>query len=187
MVNSIDDAFRQAPRRRFLPTDVAASWQLDRPLPIGDRQTNSQPSTVHRMLELLDVRPGMRVLDVGSGSGWTTALLAELVGPHGVVVGVERVPHLVEHARRALGADWPHASIRPAAQGELGCPAEAPFDRILVSAEAARLPESLVDQLGDGGVMVIPVAGTMTRVVRGADETRTTRHGSYVFVPLVED
>ncbi|GAB3817455.1 fibrillarin-like rRNA methylase [Tessaracoccus terricola] len=181
-------AFAAAPRPSFLPEHLRADWRLDQPLPLVQGQTNSQPSTVFAMLELLDVEPGMKVLDVGSGSGWTTALLAELVGPQGRVIGVERVPALVEHGRAALGSgDWPQAEIRAAEQGRLGVPAEAPFDRILVSAMAGALPASLVEQLADGGVMVVPVDGRMTRVTRRGPGSEATEHGFYVFVPLVED
>lgn len=184
----ITAAFAAAPREHFLPEHVRAHWQLDRPLPLAQGQTNSQPSTVASMLDLLGVEPGMKVLDVGSGSGWTTALLAELVGPQGRVIGVERVPELVEYGRAALGSGtWPQAGIRQATAGQLGVPEEAPFDRILVSAMAEALPTSLVDQLRDGGVMVAPVDGRMTRVLRRDPGTETTEHGLYVFVPLVED
>jgi protein-L-isoaspartate(D-aspartate) O-methyltransferase len=137
------------------------------------------------MLELLDVRRGDRVLDVGTGSGWTTALLAHLTGPDGLVVGVELEPTLVEigsdHlARTASG--W--ASIRQAEPGVLGVPDLAPYDRVLVSAMARELPTALVDQLDEGGRMVLPVAGTMLLVVRTGGEPVVTEHGSYRFVPL---
>ncbi|MCC2593526.1 methyltransferase domain-containing protein [Tessaracoccus sp. OS52] len=181
-------AMGAAPRSAFLPDNLRDLWRLDRPLPLSHGQTNSQPSTVVAMLELLDVQPGMKVLDVGSGSGWTTALLAELVGPQGRVIGVERVPQLVAGGCRALeSGSWPWAEIRQATAGTLGAPADAPFDRILVSAEADSLPRALVDQLADGGVMVVPVAGVMTRVVRAGGDQLVTRHGFYVFVPLIED
>lgn len=188
MHERIRAAFEAAPRTSFLPEHVRDFWQLDRPLPLSHGQTNSQPTTVAAMLELLDVGPGMSVLDVGAGSGWTTALLAELVGPAGSVIGVERVPELADGARAALGSgEWPNAEVRVAARGRLGAPEDAPFDRILVSAEAQQLPRALVEQLADGGVMVAPVAGVMTRVVRSGDEARVTTHGLYVFVPLIED
>lgn len=188
MSDRVRAAFAAAPRTMFLPEDVAPLWQLDRPLPLLHGQTNSQPSTVAAMLDLLDVPTGMRVLDVGSGSGWTTALLAELVGPHGTVVGVERVPDLVASGRRALAAgDWPQAEIRQAIPGVLGVPEEGPWDRILVSAAADALPESLIGQLADGGVLVVPVAGVMLRVRRTGDDVDVSEHGLYVFVPLIED
>jgi protein-L-isoaspartate(D-aspartate) O-methyltransferase len=183
----VDDAFAAVRRADFLPPKQRAFAGEDRALLIGYGQTNSQPSTVRAMLELLDVRPGDRVLDVGSGSGWTTALLAALVGSEGSVTGVERVPELVAAGRAALtGYDLPWDGIRQASPDELGLPAEAPFDRILVSAEATRLPQALVEQLVVGGVMVVPVAGVMTEVRRTDTGPAVVPHGAYTFVPLVE-
>jgi protein-L-isoaspartate(D-aspartate) O-methyltransferase len=184
-----DDRVRAAldavPRREFLPASQRGRASYDGPIGIGYGQTNSQPSTVAAMLRLLDVQPGQRVLDVGAGSGWTTALLAHLVGSTGLVVGVELVPELAtwgeENVRRTSG-EW--ASVRAATPGVLGVPELAPYDRILVSAQAERLPETLLDQLGDPGRMVVPVAGLMTLVERAAGEDRTSQHGHYLFVPL---
>ena len=93
-------ACRVVPRAPFLPADQRHRAGRDAPLPIGHGQTNSQPFTVGAMLRLLDVKPGSRVLDLGSGSGWTTALLAHLVGPEGAVIGVERQEALIEPSRR---------------------------------------------------------------------------------------
>ena len=119
------------------------------------------------MLRLLDVRPGQRVLDVGSGSGWTTALLAHLTGPDGEVLGVEIEADLVGFGAANLAATaQPWATITRATPDVLGLPDSAPYDRILVSAEPQALPQQLVDQLGDGGRMVIPVRGTMLLVTR---------------------
>ncbi|QBF48005.1 methyltransferase domain-containing protein [Janibacter limosus] len=178
---------RACPRTRFLPLELRSEAGEDAPVPIGHEQTNSQPSTVAAMLRLLDVRPGHRVLDVGSGSGWTSAVLGELVGPAGRVIGVERVPELVDRSRRALAeAPRPWVEVRQAQGDVLGMPELAPFDRILVSAAPTALPQALVDQLIEGGVMVIPVTGEMLRVTRGPDGAQTTRHGPYSFVPLVE-
>ena len=179
------------PRERFLPRGVRRRAGHDGPLDIGHGQTNSQPRTVADMIELLDVRPGQRVLDVGSGSGWTTALLAELVGREGSVLGVERVPDLVVSGSAALTAErMPWASVRAATPGVLGAPDEAPFDRILVSAMAPVLPEELVVQLGANGILVVPVHGRMVRLQRdnaAAGGRRVTSHGAYRFVPLVTD
>jgi protein-L-isoaspartate(D-aspartate) O-methyltransferase len=179
------------PRERFLPASEVRRAAYDGPLDIGHGQTNSQPRTVRAMLELLDVQPGQRVLDVGSGSGWTTALLAELVGPAGRVLGLERVPDLVlTGAANVEAARMPWARVRAAVAGVLGAPEEAPFDRVLVSAMAKRLPEELVAQLGATGILVVPVAGRMLRVERDAgapDGRRVTEHGYYRFVPLVTD
>jgi protein-L-isoaspartate(D-aspartate) O-methyltransferase len=161
VVDAVTAAFEAVPREGFLPRRARRHAAYDGPLDIGNGQTNSQPRTVADMLRLLDVRPGQRVLDVGSGSGWTTALLAHLVGSAGCVRGVEIVPRLVEQGRANLEATGqPWASIQ------------------------AALPERLVGQLAPGGRMVCPVLGRMTLVVRDADQFRTSVHGHYRFVPL---
>lgn len=184
----VNNAMNRVARADFLPDYVRHLAGYDGPLAIGEDQTNSQPYTVAVMLRLLDVHPGHKVLDVGAGSGWTTALLAHLVGTSGRVLGVERHARLIERARPALERyNNGQAEIRLAERGVLGLPEEAPFDRILVSAEARRLPDTLVDQLADDGVMVIPVAGKMVRVIRRGGETETSTHGWFRFVPLVED
>jgi protein-L-isoaspartate(D-aspartate) O-methyltransferase len=181
----VEEAFAAMPREGFLPRAEQSRAAYDGPIPIGHGQTNSQPSTVADMLRLLDVQPGQKVLDVGCGSGWTTALLAWLTGPTGRVLGVELEPDLVEFGRDNLdrvGVPW--ASIHEALPGVLGLPGAAPFHRILVSAMARRLPDELVAQLHTGGVMVVPVAGTMLRVSCSMRGVGVTRHGSYRFVPL---
>jgi protein-L-isoaspartate(D-aspartate) O-methyltransferase len=178
-------AFRAVPRAPFLPEKARGRAGYDGPIDIGHGQTNSQPRTVADMLRLLDARPGQRILDVGAGSGWTTALLAHLVGPTGRVYGVERVPELVDLGNANLEAVGVQARVEQADPDVPGLPAYAPFDRILVSAEALSLPDPLVTQLADGGRMVIPVRGTMLLVERAGDDVGTSRHGSYRFVPLL--
>lgn len=178
----VSDAFAAAPREWFLPEHLRGRAAYDGPLDIGHRQTNSQPRTVENMLRLLDVRPGHTVLDVGAGSGWTTALLAHLVGATGEVRGLELEPDLVAFGRANLArGDWPQARIEQATPGTYGDPAHAPYDRILVSAQADELPATLVDQLAGDGQMVIPVNGEMLLVDA---QSHVSRHGYYRFVPL---
>lgn len=185
MDEAVAAAFAAHPRADFLPEAARYRADDDGPVQIGRGQTCSQPRTVAAMLRLLQVAPGQHVLDVGSGSGWTTALLAHLVGPRGSVVGVEIEPELVAFGSANLaGAGTPWASIRQARPGVLGAPEDAPFDRILVSADADSVPPQLVAQLGDLGRMVIPVDGWMTVVVKEAGAVSTSRHGPYRFVPL---
>ena len=182
-MDAVDRAFAAMPREGFLPRSVRRRASYDGPLRIAAGQTNSQPRTVADMLRLLAVEPGHRVLDVGAGSGWATALLAHLTGPTGEVVGVELEPELVTFGSANLArTHQPWASIRQAAPGVLGVPERAPYDRILVSAEPRELPAALVDQLTEEGRLVIPVAGTMLLVTNPG--ARVTEHGRYRFVPL---
>ncbi|WP_265522133.1 protein-L-isoaspartate O-methyltransferase family protein [Oerskovia flava] len=186
----VDDAVARAmtalDRRRFLPPDQRPHAHEDRPLAIGHEQTSSQPSTVAAMLRLLAVPPGARVLDVGAGSGWTTALLARLVGPTGSVLGLERHRDLARWGAANLSTTgMPWAAIELADEGTLGRPVVGGYDRVLVSAAATELPEALLEQLAVGGRMVIPVRHTMLLVERDRAGVRTSEHGSYSFVPLV--
>jgi protein-L-isoaspartate(D-aspartate) O-methyltransferase len=178
-------AMQQVDRRNFLRPDQQKYTDRDEPLPIGGGQTNSQPRTVAAMLRLLETEPGHRVLDVGAGSGWTTALIATLVGPTGSVIGVELDPDLAAWGAENLGRlqlSW--ASLRAAEPGVLGVPEEGPYDRILVSADAKAIPDALIKQLRPDGVMVLVVRSTMLRVRMNDGEPSVTRHGSYRFVPL---
>ncbi len=181
----VDAAFAAVPRAGFLPAAQRRHAGADHPLPIGHGQTSSQPSTVARMLRLLDVPVGARVLDVGSGSGWTTALLAYLTGPTGSVLGVELEPDLAAWgARNVAATGQPWARVVPARPDVLGVPEQGPYDRVLVSAEARELPRALVDQVAALGIMVAPVAGGLEVVRRTPEGDTVTRYDGYRFVPL---
>jgi protein-L-isoaspartate(D-aspartate) O-methyltransferase len=185
MEDSVSEAFVATPRTWFLPRRARARAAYDGPIEIGRGQTNSQPRTVDAMLRLLEVRRGDRVLDVGAGSGWSTALLAHLTGPTGEVVGVELEPTLVEFGSTNLArVARPWARIEQALPDVLGWPDDAPYDRVLVSAEPRTLPQELVDQLVVGGRMVIPVNGRMLLVDRTDTGVEVSEHGGYRFVPL---
>lgn len=185
MADRVAHAMRSVPRAAYLPWSQRHRAGADAPLRIGEGATCSQPSTVARMLEMLDPQPGDCVLDLGSGSGWTCALLAHLVGPTGSVHGVELVHRLAVTANRRLETNHvTNASVVPSAEGVLGLPMRGPFDRILVSAMASSRPQALIDQLADGGRMVIPVDGRMMRIDRGPQGLQEQVEGHYRFVPL---
>ena len=185
-MDDIDQAFAQTPRANFLPEDLAGFAQNDVPLPIGFGQTNSQPTTVRLMLEWLEVESGNKVLDVGSGSGWTTALLARLGGPKGKVFAVELIPELVEFGRQncqRLGVK----NVKFYQAGKVyGLSRFAPYDRILVSASAQKLPKEVVSQLSVGGKMVIPVGNDVLEITKTSKiKIEIKTHPGFVFVPLV--
>lgn len=197
---AIVEAFAAVNRYDFLIEANRAYNGSNRPLDIGHGQTNSQPSTVGQMQEWLQPRSGDRVLDVGSGSGWTTTLMAKVVGAEGEVIGVERIPELVKFGRDNLAKyafSW--AEIRQADEEALGLPTEAPFDKILVS---AHLPEAWLEDLQlqldpEGGRLVAPVASDEQygQSGRNCEIRRVSRHGEtfkeevvakdYGFVPIV--
>ena len=172
-------------RADFLPEALRPEAGADRPLPLADGSTNSQPSTVRRMLQALDVRPGHRVLDVGSGSGWTSALLGHLTGPEGTVLGLDLTDFLVDFARSSLARyDLPWVQIDLAAPGVLGRPGQR-WDRILVSADGGHIPQELIDQMADDARMVLPAGGRMAVVNRGQGQVRTEYlSGRWAFVQL---
>jgi len=148
------DAMLRVPRHLFVPEPYRSQAYEDHPLPIGDGQTISQPYIVARMLESLQVTPADKVLEIGTGSGYATALLAELAAQ---VFSVERHPALADRARNVL-AELGYTNVRVlTGDGTLGLCANAPFDAILVSAAASDLPPTLLAQLRDSGRMIIPV------------------------------
>ena len=182
-------AIAAVPRERFVrPGDLDLAY-ADEALPIEHGQTISQPLMVALMTELLAAEPGDHVLDVGTGSGYQAAVLAEM-GCR--VLGIERVPELAAAARARLAAIGygDEVEIR-VGDGTLGAPDAAPWWRILVAAAAPRVPEALTAQLADGGRLVIPVGGRWEQdlllVERDGPHLRTTHHGACVFVPLVGD
>jgi protein-L-isoaspartate(D-aspartate) O-methyltransferase len=148
------DAMRRVPRHRFVDPNALGVAYADRALPIGDGQTISQPYMVAAMTEALKLQGHERVLDVGTGSGYQAAILAELARE---VVTIERLPELADAARRRLES-LGYRNIRVVVgDGSLGFAESAPYDGILVAAAAPRVPPSLKDQLADGGRLVIPV------------------------------
>lgn len=186
MSDPIDEVFAAVPRQNFLPDNVAGSAALDAPLPIGFGQTNSQPSTVARMLEWLEVEPGHKILDVGSGSGWSSALLARLAGGRGTVHAVEVIPELLAFGQaNCERLDIQNVRFHHAGK-HFGWPPAAPYDRILVSAAAAEMPSELFEQLKPGGRMVVPVQSTIYIIDKDeAGNIEQREQPGFMFVSLV--
>ena len=150
-------AFARVPRSFFVPDEARDEAEADRPLEIGWGQTISQPYVVAAMIEALDMTGHERVLEVGTGSGYATAILAEMMPVSAEVRSVEIIPELADRARRVL-AELGYANVRVRlGDGALGWPEAAPFDAILVSAAPSEVPPALLDQLAPGGRLVVPV------------------------------
>lgn len=185
-MDRIRSAMQAIDRADFLPRPRRDDAHLDQPIPIGYGQTNSQPSTVRQLLEWLDVKPGMKILDVGSGSGWSTALLSRLVGKDGFVYAVERISELLTFGSENCAKYHLDNVEFHQAGDQLGLPRHAPYDRILVNAAAAVLPHPLIDQLRVGGLMVAPVGHSVLEIHKNGDGTyNTVEHDGFIFVPLV--
>jgi protein-L-isoaspartate(D-aspartate) O-methyltransferase len=189
-------AMRAVPRELFVPKKIRASTYVDSPLPIGYNQTISAPHMVAMMAEALELEVGQIVLEVGSGSGYHAAVLAEIVAPSkakegGYVYTIEIVPELAVFARQNLASSGYGNRVSVIlGDGSLGYPKAAPYDRILVTAASPRILRTLVDELKVEGILVIPVGGLyfyqelikVRRKVEG--ETTTQRLSSVAFVPL---
>ena len=179
-------ALASVPRERFLPPDLQRYAYEDRPLPIGYGQTISQPLMVAMMTEAMDLTGREKVLEIGTGSGYQAALLAELAQQ---VVTVERIPELAEEAARRL-RDLGHCNVEVHTAGDrLGWPDSAPYDAIMVTAGAPHVPQSLVDQLGQKGRLVVPVGQRRVQqlvlVTKTASGISVQGLGECRFVPLM--
>ena len=176
----------EVPRHCFVPRDLHAQAYADHPLPIGDGQTISQPFMVACMTELLGANPGDHVLEVGTGSGYQTAVLAGLCRD---VVTIETNAALHERARACLGQLGLENVTCYHGDGSLGYAPEAPYDAILVTAGSPHLPVALTEQLGEGGRLVCPVGDRkqqqLLRVIKQGGALTTTAHTNCIFVPLV--
>ncbi len=186
----VEKAMRTVPREEFLPMDLRDEAYIDTPLPIGDGQTISAPHMVAIMVEKLDLVPGLDVLEIGAGSGYHAAVVAEAISPGGHVYTMERLPSLAEFAQdnlRRTGYDKTVTVV--VGDGSKGLPEHAPYDRIFVACGAPDIPQPLVDQLKVDGEMLIPVGERyyqdLIKVVRRKDGITKENHGGCVFVPLV--
>ena len=193
---AIIEAFRKIKRRDFLVSGDEAEAEINAPVAIGFSQTISQPATVAFMLELLEPKQGEKILDVGSGSGWTCALLAQIVGEGGKVYGVERIRELKERAENNVAKyNFIEKGLVQifCSDGTKGLPTLAPFDKIIVAAAAEEIPEALLEQLKVGGRLVIPVgkqyeSQDMVVVDKiGENKFKKKIFPGFIFVPLVEN
>ena len=179
-------ACAKVPRHLFVPPEQRTKSYLDHPLPIGHGQTISQPYIVALMTEALGLRPEAKVLDVGTGSGYQTNILAELAQ---LVYTIERIPELLESARHILQELGIQNVQFRAGDGTLGWPAAAPFDGILITAAAPQIPVSLLAQLAEGGRLVIPIGSAFTQNLTVVEKTGGKIQErilcSCVFVPLI--
>lgn len=189
--DAIINAFSKINRMEFVPEDLEREAEKNIPLPIGFGQTISQPLTVAVMFELLDPQAGQNILDVGSGSGWTTAMLSEIVGGGGKVTALERIKELCEIGKANVDKygfiEKGIAEIH-CGNGSKGWQRSAPFDRILVSAAADEVPAALKEQLKVGGKMVIPVHNNIWYLEkRGEDDFYKEEYRGFAFVPLIQN
>jgi len=188
--DAVLEAMGRVPRHEFLPGTMGPLAYEDTPLPIGQGQTISAPHMVGMMLEALDIRPGMKVLEIGTGSGYHAALVAELVRPGGKVFTVERIEDLGLRARATLErlgyGDVLEVVI---SDGTNVLPEHAPYERIFVAAAGPGVPQPLKEQLADGGMLMIPVGGRAVQdlvlITRSGDRFAERSMGSVVFVPLI--
>jgi protein-L-isoaspartate(D-aspartate) O-methyltransferase len=181
------EAMAKVPRERFMPDDVRGFAYEDTPLYLGHGQTISAPSMVAIMCDVLDVREGNRVLDVGTGWGYHAALLSVLAD-QGTVYSMERIPELAEDARKILKELGFNNVTVITGDGSEGLPEHAPYDRINVAAAAPQVPPALAEQLAEGGRLVVPVGRYLQELIlveKKNGKIQTSEKGGVAFVPLV--
>jgi len=193
----IIEAFRKIKRADFLPEDIKNLAELNEALPIGYGQTISQPLVVAFMLELLNPQPGEKILDIGSGSGWTTALLAAIVtsnkqqATRGKVIAVEILPELVEFGEKNVAKyNFIERGIAEfiCADGSKGYEKEAPYDKILASASAEELPPAWKEQLKINGRIVTPIGSSVWLFIKKFEkEFEEIEYPGFAFVPLISE
>lgn len=176
--------FNKVDREEFIIEKYKDSTYEDIPLPIGYNQTISQPYTIAFMLDLLEIKNGQKILEVGSGSGYVLALLAEL-NKNGSIFGIERIKELAENSKEKL-KQYENVKVVQG-DGSKGLFGEAPFDRILVSAEARRMPQKLIEQLKPRGILVTPLKNSIIKLKKIDGKNEITEHPGFIFVPLVEE
>lgn len=185
---NVENAFRKIPRHEFVPESDLDYAYYNEPLLIMKNQTISQPAVVSRMTEWLDVREGQKILEIGTGSGWQTAILSYMVGK-GTVYSVEIKPELVKFARKNLDKLGIKNVNVISSDGSIGYPQAFPYDRIIITAACSEIPLPLLDQLAENGLIIAPVGDSMQSLVllqktsKGIIEIKN--QSNYVFVPLL--
>ncbi|HON21727.1 MAG TPA: protein-L-isoaspartate O-methyltransferase [Candidatus Paceibacterota bacterium] len=184
------EAFRKIDRSNFVIEYLKNDAYINSPLAIGFGQTISQPLTVAFMLEKLDVQPGHKVLDVGSGSGWTTALLAEIVGEKGKVYGIEIIPEIYEFGKaNVMRYSFINKGIVEmyCGNGLEGLEEAAPFDRIMCSAAVKEIPQAFKEQLKIGGKMILPMNHSLWLITKKSEnEFDSEEYPGFIFVPVID-
>jgi len=187
---SVIGAFQAIDRKDFVPADLADKAYANEALPIGEKQTISQPLVVAFMLEILGVKAGEKILEVGTGSGWKTALLASLVGKDGEIISIERIELLSERAKANLskyGVVESGVVELVVGDGSRGYPEQAPYDKIIAAAAADKFPEVWKEQLKIGGRIVTPVGNSIFVVDKiTKDSFEQKEYFGFSFVPLVK-
>ena len=182
------EAFRKVDRADFVHKDFKEYAYLNQPLPIGSDQTISQPLTVAFMLELLEPRAGEKIMDIGAGSGWQAALLAQIVGENGKIIAIERIPEIKAFAEANLNK-YPFKNINLVlGDGSKGFSEEAPYDKIIAAATAREISPAWQEQLKIGGRIVAPVKESIV-VLDKVDQSHFVKkeYFGFDFVPLVKD
>jgi protein-L-isoaspartate(D-aspartate) O-methyltransferase len=185
---SVESAFYDIPRELFVPNDQKKYAYDDQPLSIGHGQTISAPHMVAIMAEALDIHEGQKILEIGAGSGYHAAIVSKIVGSSGHVYSVERFSVLAETARKHLSLVGISNVSVSVGDGSEGLSEYAPYDRIYVTCAAPSIPKPLVDQLSDGGKLLIPVGGryaTLMLIEKYDDELKKRDLGGCAFVPMV--
>lgn len=182
-------AMLRVPRHMFIPEYEQRAAYTDRPLEIGYGQTISAPHMVAIMCEILELAEGHKILEIGAGSGYNAAVMAELVGKTGHVYTVERIEPLVNFARENLKETGYDNVTVLLENGSMGYPRYAPYDRIAVTCAAPYIPETLLEQLKPGGIMVIPVGSYSQELIRVKKDSNGNIHkkkkGEVIFVPML--
>ncbi|MDP3765384.1 MAG: protein-L-isoaspartate O-methyltransferase [Nanoarchaeota archaeon] len=182
------EAFMKIPREEFIKEGKKEESYGDYPLPIGEGQTISQPTTVAIMTEALELEKGHKVLEVGAGSGYQAALIAEIIGPKGKIISIEIIPELVKLAQKNIqklrlkNVDIIHHD------GSKGYAKEVPYDRIIITAASPKIPKALINQLKENGIIIIPVGDLneqiMIKGIKKNNKLIEEKLGQFMFVPL---